>query len=114
MAKSSRQNDGNLSGSRAVSKGTGPEGLHASTDRDRTMFGIVGDMEDDVSAVENFADAIAIMSETIDDGDPLALCLQRLAWEIKVRASRIGEQRGKLFHMTHPNREHFEREGWPD
>jgi hypothetical protein len=86
---------------------------HASIDRGRALFEIVGDMEDDVSAVENFADAIAIMSETIDDNDPLALCLQRLAWEIKVRASRIGERRGKLFHRTHPDRKRFEREGWP-
>ena len=94
-----------------VSKHTGPKGLHASIDRDCTTFDIVSDMEDDVRAVENFADAMAIMSETMDRDDPSALVFQRIAWEIRDRAYRIEERRDQLFHKTHPNRRHFEREG---
>jgi hypothetical protein len=75
------------------------------------VFDIVGDMEDDLAAATSFADAIALIAETIDDGaeEPI----QRLAWEIKDRVALAEEKRGKLFHMTHPGRERFEREGWP-
>lgn len=95
------------SGQNACSKRDSP--------RDRSyclLFENVCSMEDDIASVENFADAIAIMSESID-GEPMALSIQRLAWEIKRRIRGVEARRGKLFHMTHPRRQHFEREGWP-
>lgn len=77
------------------------------------LFEKVCSMEDDIEAVKHFASAIAIMSELIDDDESMGLSFQRLAWEIKHRVDNISERRGELFRMTHPNRQHFEREGWP-
>jgi hypothetical protein len=45
--------------------------------------------------------------------DHAAAPIQRLGWEIKNRIALAEEKRGKLFQMTHPDRERFEREGWP-
>jgi hypothetical protein len=79
---------------------------------DRVLFETVCSMEDGIVAIENFADAIAIMTEAMDNG-PMASALGHLAWEIKGRVRDVEDLRGKLFHMTHPNRKHFESEGWP-
>jgi hypothetical protein len=66
------------------------------------LFKIVCSFEDDVRAVEDFAKAIAIMSEAIEGS--MALSFQRLAWEITDRIQDVEEKRGMLFHMTHENR----------
>ena len=80
--------------------------------RPNTIFGIVGDMEDDLAAAASFANAIELITDTIDDSDA-GEPIQRLAWEIKNRVALAEEKRGKLFHLTHPDRERFEREGRP-
>ena len=71
---------------------------------------IVGDMEDDVNAVEQFAVTLAYISEILDDG---GCVVQRLAWTIKKLAQSIEERRGELFRLLHPCRAEFEKTGWP-
>lgn len=75
-------------------------------------FEIVSSMETDITAAEDFARAIALMAETIDE-EGVASSVQRLAWTVIDCIKRTEERRGKLFRMTHPNRSHFDEVGWP-
>jgi hypothetical protein len=78
------------------------------------LFEIVGDMEGDVAAIEDFAHAIElIICASVTEDQSAADALQRLAWEIKGRAAALEADRGKLFRALHPNKGHFERVGWP-
>ena len=74
-------------------------------------FAFVTDMEDDVTAVEQFATALAFIAETLDEAE--GAVVQRLALTIKARAKSIEVRRGYLFQLLHPNRDHFEKAGWP-
>jgi hypothetical protein len=75
-------------------------------------FATVCDMEEDVTAASNFADAIAMLAETIDDAD--GCVFQRMAWTLKKHCDAIEERRGNLFRFLHPDRAQFEKTGWPD
>jgi hypothetical protein len=75
----------------------------AASDNRADLFKIVCDMEDDLSAAEKLAEAIAIMTESLDGG-PLALSVQHIVHEIARHIRALEDQRGKLFHATHFNR----------
>jgi hypothetical protein len=77
----------------------------------KIAYALVCDMEDDVTAAEQFADAVAFIAQTLDDHE--GCVVQRLAWTIKDRIESIGELRGKLFRVLHPNRPELEKTGWP-
>jgi hypothetical protein len=47
------------------------------------------------------------------DEEGEASVIARIAHEISDRAETIEEGRGKLLHLLHPSREHFEKIGWP-
>jgi hypothetical protein len=66
-------------------------------------YGLVCDMESDVTAAGQFADAIAMLAEALT-GPEEGLVVQRLAWTIKVRCAAIEVRRGNLFRLLHPNR----------
>jgi len=76
------------------------------------VFDVVTEMEDDLEAATSFCAAIALITETMNDSHASAP-IQRLAWEIKNRVALAEEKRCKLFKLTHPDRQRFEREGWP-
>jgi hypothetical protein len=66
------------------------------------IFDAVCEMEGDLRAIDEFADALALISETMDES-PHANAINRLAWEIKHRAQRVETRRDDLLRLTHPN-----------
>jgi hypothetical protein len=80
---------------------------------DRTLFGLVCDMEDDVAEARVFADAVLMVADTDRVEDEARRVFGQIAREILARCDEIERRRGELFRLTHPNREHFERVGWP-
>jgi hypothetical protein len=66
------------------------------------IFSAVCEMEGDLRAIDEFADALALVSETMDES-PHANAINRLAWEIKHRAQRVETRRDDLLRLTHPN-----------
>jgi hypothetical protein len=68
----------------------------AANDR---MFSAVCDMAEDVRAIDEFADALALVSETMDES-PHANAINRLAWEIKHRAQRLETRRDDLLRLA--------------
>jgi hypothetical protein len=68
---------------------------------DNGIFTAVCEMEGDLRAIDEFADALALVSETMDES-PHANAINRLAWEIKHRAQRLGARRDDLLRLTHP------------
>jgi hypothetical protein len=75
------------------------------------LFDLVGEMEDGLSAVRNFAIALELMASAMEP--ELAAPVQRLTMEITDRIDGLEKQRGMLFRSLHPNRARFERVGWP-
>jgi hypothetical protein len=62
--------------------------LHpAATGINEPIFNAVCEMEGDLRAIDEFADALALVSETMDES-PHANAINRLAWEIAHRARR--------------------------
>ena len=59
-------------------------------------YGLVCDMESDITAAGQFADAIAMLAETLT-GPEEGCVVQRLAWTIKARCEAIEALRGNLF-----------------
>jgi len=74
-------------------------------------YDLVCDMETDLSLAERFALAITMLAETIGAED--GLVFQAVAGEIIDRCRKVEERRGQLFHLLHPNRDHFEQVGGP-
>ena len=62
----------------------------------------VCEMEGDLRAIEEFADALALVSETMDES-PHANAINRLAWEIKHRAQRLETRREDLLRLARSN-----------
>lgn len=74
------------------------------------FFDLIGNMEEPLAIISDLTEAIAMIAETIEDeGRPV----QRLAWMAKEQMLKAEKLRGDLFRLTHPNRDHFEREEWP-
>ena len=70
---------------------------------DDQNFNAVCEMEWDLRAIDEFADALALVSETMDES-PHANAINRLAWEIKHRTQSAERRRGDLSRLAHPNR----------
>jgi hypothetical protein len=60
-------------------------------------------MEGDLRAIDGFADALALVSETMDES-PHANAINRLAWEIKHRAQSVERRREDLLRLARPKR----------
>ena len=65
----------------------------------REAFHIASDMEDDVAAAKDFAVALAMMGESVGEGEGSAI--QRLARAIE-------DRRDQLCRLLNPHREHGE------
>jgi hypothetical protein len=75
---------------------------------------IVADMESDLRNASVLADGVAILAvDSIHEDEKLGAVLMRLGNLIEDYCEALEERRGKLFQLLHPNRGHFEKEGWP-
>jgi hypothetical protein len=72
------------------------------TGLDDQIFNAACEMEGDLRAIDGFADALALVSETMDES-PHANAINGLAWEIKHRAQRMEARRDNLFTRVLPN-----------
>ena len=80
----------------------------------KEAYQIVNDMEDDLEDARVFADGVAILAaEALHDDPKLGAVFVRHGWQIARHCEALEERRGELFRLLHPNRDHFEKEGWP-
>jgi hypothetical protein len=75
----------------------------ARTELDNQIFNAVREMQEDLRALDEFADALALVSETMDES-PHANAINRLAWEIKHRAQSVERRRDDLLRLARPKR----------
>jgi hypothetical protein len=71
------------------------------------LWKIVCDMEDDVTAIGELAEAVSAFGEII--GDRQGLSIMRLARIIEAHGSAIEEGRGQLFHALYPGQDAVKR-----
>lgn len=74
-------------------------------------FRQVSDMETPLATAVDLLAGIAFIAETIEDDASSAV--QRIAWLASAASKQAEAIRGELFRLTHPRRDHFEKEGWP-
>jgi hypothetical protein len=74
----------------------------AAAGLDDQVFVAVSEMEGDLRAIDEFADALALISETMEES-PHANAVSRLGWEIKHRAQSAEKRRNDLSRLTHPD-----------
>jgi hypothetical protein len=65
------------------------------------IFRAVCEMEGDLRAIDEFADALTLVSETMDES-PHANAVNRLAWEIKRRGEAAEKRRQDLCRLVRP------------
>jgi hypothetical protein len=63
----------------------------------KRAFSIVCSMKEASTAATDFATAIAMLTETIDQTD--GVVIQRIAWTIKENIAIFETKRGELFHL---------------
>jgi hypothetical protein len=83
----------------------------AATARD-PVFEIVSGMEDDIKAVQDFAQMLLCVAVDPDLEEHHATIIQRIAFELHDRIKGTEEDRGKLWRTLHPLRDEYERNGW--
>jgi hypothetical protein len=72
----------------------------------------VCDMEDPLRIARDIVVALSMIAATLsEDGE--GTVVQRLAWIAREQIDAAEEMRGDLFRLTHPDRKHFEKAGWP-
>jgi hypothetical protein len=69
-------------------------------------------MEDPLQRIRNFTAALARLAPTIDDEQAAAI-MQQLTAAIRESLDQLDDIHGHFFRLHHPDRERFEREGWP-
>ena len=74
-------------------------------------FHHVTNIERPLNSIRNFANALALISEALDE--PGASVVQEIAWNIRGFVETIEGEYSALFRLSHPDRERFEREGRP-
>lgn len=70
-------------------------------------------MEQPIERIRNFTAALARLAPTINDGQAAAI-MQQLTLAIEESLDEIDASYGFFFRLHHPDRERFERDGWPD
>jgi hypothetical protein len=68
-------------------------------------------MERPLASILNFATALCMIAETLDEHE--ALVVQELAQQIRDRVPDVEKSHEFFFRLHHPGREKLEREGWP-
>jgi hypothetical protein len=80
----------------------------------KAAFEIVTSMENGLEEASVLAHGVSILAaDSIHDDEKLGAVFSRLAWQIADHCKAVEERRGELFKLLHPNRDHFEKEGWP-
>lgn len=74
-------------------------------------FRQVADMEVPLATIHDMLRGLAMLAEGMDED--YAGIVQRMAWYALDQCRTAENLRGELFHLTHPRRGHFEKEGWP-
>jgi hypothetical protein len=75
------------------------------------VFCHVTNLERPLGSTRRFLDALALLSETLKE--PEAGAVNEIVQATLERVAEIDKEYSTLFRLTHPSREHFEREGWP-
>jgi hypothetical protein len=81
----------------------------------KEAFETVTSMEGDLEQARILSDGVAILAvdSVLTHDEALGAVLMRLAWAIRDNCKALEERRDELFKLLHPNRETFEKEGWP-
>ena len=74
-------------------------------------FAIVWRIEAPLASAGRLADALALLTETADE--PHASAMNEIIHMLLEHLAQVGEEYCSLFRLHHPDRERFEREGWP-
>jgi hypothetical protein len=69
-------------------------------------------MEKPLDGIRDFAGALCRVAETLDSGDDVIV--MRLAATIGALVLELDSTHKYFFRLHHPDRERFEREGWPN
>lgn len=69
-------------------------------------------MENPLTIARDIVVALSMIAETLGEGGEGAV-VQTLACMAKDQIDAAETMRGDLFRLTHPRRDHFEKEGWP-
>jgi len=69
-------------------------------------------MEDPLRIIRNFAGALDRIARTLSD-DNAALIVQEIALAIQARVEELDSIHEYFRRLHHPDRERFERDGWP-
>jgi hypothetical protein len=79
------------------------------------VFGLVTGLEEHVAGIERMARVMLIitLADDVWNDSEDALAIQEVLGVLEEHRKAIEEARCKLFHLTHPDREHFEKNGWP-
>jgi hypothetical protein len=80
------------------------------SDHDPT-FGHVCNLEKPLGAIRRLADALVMMTETVEE--PHGSAMNEIVHTLLGHVGDLDKQYRVLFQLHHPNRERFEREGWP-
>jgi hypothetical protein len=75
------------------------------------VFSHVCSIERPLAVIRNFLNALAMISETLDE--PGASAVNQITWAMMDQVADLNAEHVTLFRLTHPGRERFEREGWP-
>jgi hypothetical protein len=68
-------------------------------------------MEIPLATIDDLCSALALIAETMDD--ERGIVVQRLAMLAQDRCKAVKAMRCKLFRLSHPNAELFNKGGWP-
>jgi hypothetical protein len=68
-------------------------------------------MEKPLAGIRNFATALCMIAETLDDEE--GVVVQELAQTIRELVQEVEKGHSYFFRLHHPDRERLEREGWP-
>jgi hypothetical protein len=59
----------------------------------------------------HYLNGLMIISETIDE--PHGGAINEMVWTMQDKMKELQREYSTLFKLTHPDRERFERDGWP-
>ena len=82
------------------------------TTSEKDAFGRACSMERPLEGIRNFALALDRIAQTLDD-DNTAAIVQEFGLTIQARVEELDDIHGYFFRLHHPDRDRFEREGWP-
>jgi len=75
------------------------------------VFRQVGRIEPSLTHIRKFLDALALISETMEE--PAASAVNVIVHTTLEHVTEADDAYATLFKLSHPDRERFDREGWP-